>query len=104
MVYSDSLSGFFDMVDTYPDQYEIMQFTGLKDKNSKDIYEGDICKSKYDEVGEIKMGIGAEGEPADYMGSYYGWCFDKVGNDGTGFLDGDLTVIGNIYENPELIK
>ena len=81
----------------------IGEFTGLHDKNGKDIYEGDICKSGYGDVGEIKMDIGAEGEPADALGSYYGWCFDYR-HETTGFLDGDLTVIGNIYDNPELIK
>ena len=82
----------------------IGEFTGLCDKKHTPIYEGDICKDEYGATGIIEMGVGAEGEPADVMGSYYGWCFSVPSNAETGFLDGDLTVIGNICDNPELIK
>lgn len=80
---------------------EIMQFTGLKDRNGKDIYEGDIVKQeKWVKVGEYAEAIGVV--------KYKGVCFtvecvgDWVGSNAD--LNGNAEVIGNIYESPELLK
>jgi len=78
--------------------FELMQFTGLKDKNGKEIFEGDI--------------IGAD----DIMDEFIGviifheakFCLDEVNYKVISDLDEyDMEVcevIGNIYENPELLE
>lgn len=80
----------------------LMQFTGLKDKNGKEIYEGDIVRVFVDEVGEVRFDKGMQGEPADWEGPFWGWV---VGEEEPLIDDfGDMEILGNIYENPELIK
>lgn len=82
---------------------ELMQFTGLKDKNGKEIYFGDICKYE-DESGKSQVGI-----VKDY--GYFKGYIEAIGGDEEGNQDLELhdlyqdnyEVIGNIYENKELL-
>ena len=86
---------------------ELMQFTGLKDKNGKEIYEGDILKTD-DGIKTIKW------NPLHLCwGTFRGEMFSKFitaddsddeGNSPKKWINNDLEVIGNIYENPELLK
>lgn len=78
----------------------LMQFTGLKDKNGKEIYEGDICNCReYGCFGIIKW---SEDEAGFYFYVVYGdGTFDEESV--YDYAD-ELEVIGNIYENPELLE
>jgi len=73
------------------DEVEIMQFTGLLDKNGKDIYEGDIITDANGSKWEIKFGDGNFG------------CFYPNGEWHKPTKD-FREVIGSIYQNPELLK
>lgn len=100
----DALDG--SLTDAFLEDVELMQFTGLRDKNGKEVYEGDIAKNKHGAVGIIKfhkswgafyfhtvLGLNEENELVRMSGAVPMW------NDW-----GTLTVLGNIYENPELLE
>lgn len=78
------------------------QFTGLHDKNGKEIYEGDICtvSLKFFDIKNEKTKVIFKdgcfyfqyGYSDDYVKSYKAWETDSV------------EVIGNIHNNPEMLK
>ena len=76
---------------TIYDELAIMQYTGLKDKNGREIYEGDICRLWYPDG--YKLGV------VEFKNGCFYWNSNSVG-----FWNEELEVIGNIYENPELLE
>jgi uncharacterized phage protein (TIGR01671 family) len=81
------------------DGIQIMQFTGIKDKNGKEIYEGDIVISTLETtLGFTKVTYSmVEGKGISLARLIY-----AIEND---LARGEkIQVIGNIYENPELLK
>ena len=106
----------------YPDWYSVDpetvgQYTGLKDKNDQKIFEGDIlkfgaynvqvywndetfsweatkCENKYDGYRHF------QGKPEEWDDIYLGWIAAEIP------ITGQMTteIIGNIYDNPELIE
>lgn len=89
------------------ERYELMQFTGLLDKNGKEIYEGDIVRDKRE--GFLFVVEWEELIVDEYL-TTCGWCMRKVKGNWAGIADydglhndGELEIIGNIYENKDLL-
>ena len=79
------------------------QFTGLTDKNGKEIYEGDICKVLYSSIGfQIDvMGVVYWG---DWSMSYQIYLLPNQDEYKLADYKSDIEVIGNIHDNHELLK
>lgn len=81
------------------DDFELMQSTGLHDKNGKEVFVGDIIKCTRGCPHEVYLekeygGTYVGGMPAIYLKGIregYAWT-------------GDEEIIGNLYENPELLE
>lgn len=78
------------------ERYIFLQYTGMKDINDKEIYEGDI-------VLYLNNGKKAQVFWSDYSLAYH-LDFDNESYDLGCFTEAELEIIGNIYENPELLK
>lgn len=94
---TENVSG---LIDYYPKNIILMQYTGLDDKNGKPIFEGDILRFIPDNIfGEVKVfnkslcfGVEWVNSRTDFFTQlFYMEC------------EAELEVIGNIYENSELL-
>lgn len=109
----------YDLFTDYDEGVSMMQFTGLKDANGVDVYEGDLlripAKTQYDERTYNCFEVFYHDNDC-IGGQNIGFCMNRMhthGSSGGGqgykftpnsIRDNGFVVIGNIYENPELIK
>ena len=81
------------------DEIELMQSTGLKDKNGKEVFVGDIIKCTRGCLHEVYI-------EKEYGGTYFGGMpavYLKDLGEGYAWTEHE-EIIGNIYENPELLE
>lgn len=117
----DSHEAFFACTEHNRGKYLLS--TGLKDKNGKEIYDGDVLRFWSDDHAESVERYGMHEKRWDFICEFQNGCFGYVGaietlhhpddmvfkpfydyEDGETRAMNDVEVIGNIYENPELLE
>ena len=103
--YFDDMVGLrFEHFDIDCEKPTLMQYTGFKDKNGKEIYEGDILSGDFyfggtgwfDTVeGYYKL----ENEVVEFEDGSF-----RAGGSYLSYVGYDIKIVGNIYENPELLE
>ena len=98
VVYLEKVNNTYPIYDNekiYCNEFEVMLFTGLRDANKKDIYEGDVLTWKWNR---------------EYLliSDVFTICRKQIDFASRGIGNWELPsiceVVGNIYENPELLK
>lgn len=104
-VFSDGVTMY-----AYIDESTICQYTGLTDKNGRKIWENDIVKYHFgDDVAPIRFGEYQscfDSIKAGHIGFYVDWDSKKALRKDLGYWVNmiDCNVIGNVFDNPELLK
>ena len=111
-----------EFIDIFKEKLIIMQYIGLKSRNGKEIYEGDIVKLKNwsreykcpkceykkekDFIGKIVWNNRIVGDEYNYSvaGYYIEYNLKEISIDFNENCMDDLEIIGNKFENPELLK
>lgn len=89
--------------------YKRDRFTGLFDKNEKEIYEGDLIKFLDGSITSTESGMDCD--EFESVGEVF-WCYDRKGWDVSNRHDvetdealiGDIEIVGNIYQNSNLLQ
>ena len=94
-----------DFIEVIPET--VGQYTGLKDKHQVEIYEGDICTANWYDLTELNhttTGVieFSPGWMSYWLADYDNKTFEEL--NGYGNYSWDIEVIGNIHDNPELLK
>lgn len=86
----------------FDEDYILMQYIGRKDKNGREIFEGDIIKNYYNYYDEKEKKWIPVTENMSIIWNEH-WCQFSFNSNRAVDHWGEMEVIGNIYENPELL-
>lgn len=100
-IYDKSLEGEFLV-----DENTICQYSGRTDKNKKKIFEGDVVKDSAGVCGVVKFGLYTAGFsiPDTNQGFYIEFPEGSLYRKELGYWENKVVVIGNIYDNSELLE